>query len=577
MNMSAAPLPIQRNLLVAGCILLACAYLVLLFFRGFFDPDEGRYAEVPREMVASGHWGEMRLQGFRYYEKPPLAYWLVAPAIAALDARDWAARIPLFINIALSAGLFFLLIRRCWRETPGRLALPILLSLAGFVFGFCLLITDGFLTFWISLTCVTLFLAFQPDCPPGRQTSWLLLAAAAAVLGGLTKGAAAAVLPAAILLTWLAWERRLRALLNWKIPLAALVFLALLFPIMLAIEQHNPGFTRNFIIEEHLGRFLGTRKQQLHPEPCWYYLMILVPLLLPWTFFLFRAGRTMIVQRQAIADPLTRFFLAWAAVVLIFFSAATGKLMSYILPAIPPLGLLLGRWGIAAPPDGTRWDRRLWNLGAAGLVITALAIVLIWLVAYFQIVPALLPPVPGISAIALIPPLGALAILLAVRGFGRLPGLLFLCSATLLGAALLLSPLAGKDLNVLLHLNSSHVFKKLAASLAPEDRLVVMWDYRPALSFYTRRLPYLFQKKNELEFGIEREPSKSGYLDTPEDLRRLIQSAPGRVFAVTDPRDYESRFLPLKLNFVPTPLPRDRDTLIFELLPDVARVPPGKN
>ncbi len=577
MNMSSALPSTQRRLLFAALGLLMGSYLILLFFRGFFDPDEGRYAEIPREMVAAGHWGEMRLQGFRYYEKPPLAYWMVAPAIAVLGARDWAARVPLLLNLALSAGLFYLLVRRFWPGHPGRLALLIMLSLVGFAIGFSLLITDGFLTFWFSATCLALFLAFQPGRSPLSGTAWLLLAAAAAVLGVLTKGAVAALLPAAILVIWLGWERRLRDLLNWSVPLAGLAFLALLIPSMLAIEQHNPGFTRSFMVEEHLARFLGTREKQLHPEPFWFYAAVLLPLLLPWTLFLFRAGRNLIGRRPMNADPLTRFFLVWAAVVLVFFSAGAGKLMSYILPAIPPLGLLLGRWGIAAPADGTRWDRRWWRLGAAGLVLSALTVVLVWLAAYFQIAPGLLPPAPGRSALALLLPLGAWGVVLAVRGFSHPAGLLFFCAGVLCGAAWLLSPLAGRDLNVLLHLNSSQVFKQFAARLQPEDRVVVMWDYRPALSFYTRRLPYLYQNKNELEFGIDLERRRGGYLDVPEELRALVQTSPGRVFAVIEPQDYAEKFLPLQLNFLPLDQLRDRDTLIFELRPDLSRMPPGKD
>ena len=79
----------------AAVVAILIAYLLILFYRGFNDPDEGRYAEIPREMVASHNWPEMRMLGFRYYEKPPLAYWLVAPAIKIFGANDWAVRIPL--------------------------------------------------------------------------------------------------------------------------------------------------------------------------------------------------------------------------------------------------------------------------------------------------------------------------------------------------------------------------------------------------------------------------------------------------------------------------------------------------
>ncbi len=560
-----------RRLLIASLALLGAAYFTLLFFRGFFDPDEGRYAEVSREMAVSGHWGEMRMMGYRYYEKPPLTYWLIAPAIAACGARDWAARIPLLINILLTLALFQVIVRRAWPGAAGRTALLVLLSLAGFAVGFCLLITDGFLTFWFSLACVALFLAFQPDARPLPRLGLLLLAAAAAALGTLTKGAVALVLPAGIVLLWLLWERRTRSLLTFSLPLAGLFFVALLLPLMAAVERHNPGFVRHFIFNEHIARFTGTRESQLHPEPFWFYLAVLLPLLAPWVFFLPRAARNLAVRRGLSSDSLTRFFVVWSAVVLLFFSCATGKLMSYILPAIPPLGLLLGRWGVAEPADGTRRDRRLWALGMGGLLLTLIALPLIWLASYFQFGPEILARVTGVSVLALIPAAAAALFVLAARGFNRAHGALVLAASLLCTAALMLSPLAGKDFNVLLHLNSSHVFKALAGQLNPEDRLIVFWDYRPALPFYTERLPYFYQMKNELEYGIVIERGRGGYLHFPGDLRRAIQEAPGRVFAVIEPQDFEHRFLPLKLAFRPVEGLRDRDTMVFEILPDPPR------
>ena len=95
-------------------LMLLLTLLVMLFCRGLIESDEGRYAEIPREMAASGNWMEIRLLGFRYYEKPPLTYWLTAPAIVACGARDWAVRIPLALNLLGIAWLFYRLMRREW-------------------------------------------------------------------------------------------------------------------------------------------------------------------------------------------------------------------------------------------------------------------------------------------------------------------------------------------------------------------------------------------------------------------------------------------------------------------------------
>lgn len=574
MNINISQSQAPRYFLVASLVLLVLTYFIMLFYRGFFDPDEGRYAEIPREMVVTGHWGEIRMLGYAYYEKPPLTYWMVAPAIQALGAKDWVVRIPLFLNIILMAGLLHALVRRHWPGISGWSALLVLLSLVGFVMGFCLLLTDGFLVFWFSLTCILLFQAFRRETTSSHQYVFLLLAAIAAILGVLTKGAIAFVLPGGILFFWLLWERRLRDMLTPALPIAGLLFIVLLTPLMYWIEQHNPGFIRHFIFEEHIGRFMGTRASQLHDEPFWFYAAVLMPLLLPWTLFVVRAGRTIIVRRLWATDALTRFFAVWIVAVIVFFSIGTGKLMSYILPAIPPLGLLLGRWGLAEPPDGTRRDRQLWILGMAGPLLTALAIIMVWLISFFQVAPELVYPVAGISGVALIPLIVCFGITVWMRGFRHFYGILFFNSMILLTAALLLSPLAGKDFNVLLHINSSHVYKKLAGILNPEDHVVVFWDYRPALPFYTQRMTYPFQVKNELEYGIYMDRDRKCYLHYPDELRQLIQNAPGRVYGVVDPNDYVRRFLPLKLNFIPVDFPKDPDTVILELFPGKPKSPP---
>ncbi|MFH0878534.1 MAG: glycosyltransferase family 39 protein, partial [Lentisphaerota bacterium] len=104
----------ERLLWGVGLVIFIAALLVLLFYRGLNDPDEGRYSEIPREMITSGHGMEMRLLDFRYYEKPPLAYWLVAASFKLFGLHDWAARAPLLPVILGIAGLAFFMALRYW-------------------------------------------------------------------------------------------------------------------------------------------------------------------------------------------------------------------------------------------------------------------------------------------------------------------------------------------------------------------------------------------------------------------------------------------------------------------------------
>lgn len=559
---------LNRWLLPLAVTAIIAAYFIILFYRGFNDPDEGRYSEIPREMVATNNWLEMRMLGFRYYEKPPLAYWMVAPAIKIFGAHDWAVRVPLLFSGLLGLAILWALAVKKMGRQRGAAAVLVMASSIGFIAGNGLLLTDSFLLTFFSATCVFLYLAFD-EPPSERRHVYLMLSVVAAALGFFTKGAVAIVLPAAILFIWLLWERRLKVLFRPSILLAVLFGALLILPVLWLIEKHNPGFTTRFIFEEHIARFTGTRANQLHPESFLFFFMVLPLLLLPWTLFLLRAGRVIWQGRVFKNDSFSRFLIIWAAVVICFFSAGTGKLMSYILPAIPPLGLLVGRWGIGEPGRDD-WNNRLWKIGAAGLVVLAAVIVVVWIAAYFRFVPETIYPISGVSVVALIPVVAVVAFAFRRKWNFDFSGLILFNSGILLSCALLLSPLAGKDFNVLLHINSSYVYKSFARELKPEDKVVVFWSYRPALPFYTRHLYVPFQEQNELSYGMKMEPERPAHLENVDELDEFLRKSPGRVFAVVEPQDLKEKFSALNLNFRDTTLPRDPDTIIYELVKPAA-------
>ncbi len=557
---------LERRFIRAAAVFLAATCLVMFFGRGFIDPDEGRYAEVPREMVSAGNWGEMRMLGYRYYEKPPLAYWLVAPAIRILGAHDWAVRVPLLAAFLVTLGLALRLTRGHWPDAQRRQAVLTMIATIGVLAGAGMLMTDPFLAMWFFVTCAAIFNALQPGTAAGRRWALLMVAGIAAALGFLTKGAVAIVLPALIALLWLMWERRPAALFTPAVFAAAAACLAIVIPALIGIEQFNPGFIEQFIMEEHLARFRGTRAMQGREEVWYFFLYVLPALMAPWTLFLFRAARNIWKRNALKNDSLSRFLLVWAAIVIGFFSASTGKLMSYILPALPAVMLLAARWGVAEKLDERdAWDNRLWRVGCAGTILVSAAIPVLWAVSHFQMFPGKIYAASLESALSFLPLAFALAWVFATGGFRTFGGVLLANSGIVLAGALLLSPLAGKDFNVLIHINSSHVFKSLARTLGPDDAVVVFWDYRPALPFYLQRLYTPYQVKNELQYGMMLEPERRQDLQNPGELKDMIAGVRGRVFGVIAPHNYEKRFKPLQIPHLQTDLPTDPDTIIVEL------------
>ena len=276
---------------------------------------------------------------------------------------------------------FFIAVR-AWGRERGLAAAFTALTTFGLFFAMSMAIPDSYLALWFAATCVFLFNAFAPNARTSQLWTSLLGATFFMFLGTMTKGLVAMILPAAILFLWLIWERRLKSLWTLAIFVAAVLFLALIVPATWQLEKHNPGFTQYFYIREHLSRFIGNRLDQAHPEPGWFYFKTLPLLLVPWTLFLFRTVRIMAVKRVLSHDSVSRFLLVWAVVVIGFFSASSGKLMSYIMPALLPLGLLVGRWGVAQPLDGSRTDRWLWMIGFFPLPVLSIMLFVVWVLGW---------------------------------------------------------------------------------------------------------------------------------------------------------------------------------------------------
>jgi 4-amino-4-deoxy-L-arabinose transferase-like glycosyltransferase len=537
-NLSSLPSPASRGAGALILLLLLTAFLLFLFYRGLLDPDEGRYAEIPREMASSGKWMEMRLLGVRYYEKPPLAYWIMALPIQLFGAKDWAIRIPLLpAALALAfAGLSIAL--RAWGRERGFTAALTAITTFGLFFAMSMAIPDSYLALWFAAACVLLFNAFAPHAGASQRWTRLLGAAFFVFLGTMTKGVVAVVLPAAIVFLWLIWERRLKSLWTLATFAAALLFLALIVASTWQLEKYNPGFTQYFYISEHLSRFIGNRREQAHPEPPWFFFKTLPLLLAPWTLFLFRTIRTLTLKRALSYDSVSRFLLVWVVVVIGFFSASSGKLMSYIMPALLPLGLLVGRWGIAQPLDGSRADRWLWIIGFFPLPVLSVLLLVVWVTGWLGMSPETLA-VPNILSILPLLPAMIVAVIVVLRGFPTFNGVGMSVAMFYIGMASLLSPLAGKDMNAQLHRNSAIAFKELAAQLRPEDHLVMMYRYRPSVAFYTQRIPVLYDLINEMSYGMDAEPGRLKYAENREQLTGQIAAGTGRWFGVVEHEDMD--------------------------------------
>jgi len=348
----------EKRVLAGLLALFAVAYLAPLGARPLFQPDELRYAEIPREMLVGGDWIVPRLDGLRYFEKPVLGYWLTAASMAVLGENRLAARLPEALSAGLTVLALFLLVRRFGGGIrPAAAAAGVLLTSGMFYALGCFNVLDMPLTMFLSVALVLFYCAWEAG-DSRRKALFLALCGAALGCAFLTKGFLAFAVPASVVVPFMLWERRTGKLLRFAwVPALTAVMVALPWSVMIALRE--PDFWRQFFWQEHVRRFFSGHAQ--HAEPLWFFLPFLLAGALPWTLFAPAAatglknllgartthGKKLPNDRQflegeMLEQPLIRFAICWLLFPFLLFSLSSGKLGTYILPCFPPLALLIG-------------------------------------------------------------------------------------------------------------------------------------------------------------------------------------------------------------------------------------------
>jgi 4-amino-4-deoxy-L-arabinose transferase-like glycosyltransferase len=345
--------PRARSLALLAVLPALLLYPCLKF--RLLEPDEGRYAEIPREMLVRGDWVVPHLQGEAYLDKPPLLYWLVALSYRTFGVRDWAARLVPALAVHGTILLTYLFGRRMLGERAAARG-ALLLALTPGLMGMGRILTlDGLLTFWVTLGIFAgWFATLRRGVPSSAapRTGWWLLCALACGLGVLTKGPVAVllVLPSLVLHHWLftgAVGMRWRPLVVF-----AAVVLAVNLPWYVAVWVREPEFGVYFFVQHNLQRFLDPFD---HLEPVWYYAPVLLGGLLPGTLLVWAFTRWLLSGDPAAAagrSPALGFVLLAGGWCVLFFSLSGCKLPTYILPAFAPLALALGCYWARNPTAG---------------------------------------------------------------------------------------------------------------------------------------------------------------------------------------------------------------------------------
>jgi 4-amino-4-deoxy-L-arabinose transferase-like glycosyltransferase len=527
-----------RTLLLV-LLAFAAVWFSNLEYRKLVNPDEGRYAEIPREMVASGDWITPRLNGIKYFEKPALQYWATAAAYTLFGEHQWSARLWSALTGFLGVLMVFFTGRRLFGQQAGwNAALVLASSLLWVLIGHVNTLDMG-VSFFLSAAVCAFLLAQRDGADARARARWMLAAWAALALALLSKGLIGLVLPGAALVLYILVERDWRLAGRLRLIAGTALLPALSLPWFVAVSRANPEFFHFFFIHEHFERFLT--KQHGRYQPPWYFIPVLLAGMLPWTVSLLDTlARAWKRDPQKEFQP-QRFLLLWSAVVFAFFSVSDSKLVSYILPIFPALALLIGD--------------RLTRIGARALAWQTLPAALAGIV--------LLALLPGIERYAsrevpvemfrnyadwLIP--AGLLLSAGAAGCAWLAwrGRVNAAIALLAGAGLVFAQLALSGHESLSQANSAYyIVQKIKPELKPGMPFYSVDTYDQSLQFYLRRTTTMVSYKDELGFGIAQEPGR--FIPAVAQFEKTWD-ADSDALALMSPNTYDSlraRGLPMRL------------------------------
>lgn len=558
--------------------LCAPLFLLALGSAGLNDPDEGRNAEVAREMLASGDWVTPHINDARYLDKPPVFFWAAALSYRLFGVNERAARLPSALSAIGALLLVVWFARRHFGDGTARLAgLILALSPLYLVFG-RLVIFDMMLLLCTTTSLVALYESLEIE---GHALRGSIVMFAAAGVGTITKGPVALVVPLLVAVVWSLLRRKpaLLARLHWG--KGFLAYLVVVAPWLILVEVRNPGFFRYAVLGENIARM--TSNPYDTARPFHFYFKFILPGLFPWILlcttqgvrlFLRRvregsgarsAGAGSTIAAQVPVDAglhaearAARFVGVWLAVLYVFFSLIASKRPSYILPCSVPVAILAARliWRACAA-GASKIERDDLSVGAMIAAVACLLGAAVALVAG----PAMRLTALGETRHTSLQQLAGIfhltAAALAVSGLAifllrrTTRPFLFVAAAVLPFLSFL--PLARTASRQIEAARSSRPLSRfLMERLRPEDRVICFEEFRPGLNFYLQRPIYQVTRagrvftSNYVAQHLEEYRADPGFrLLTQDAMRQALAEGAGgasTTYILADKKEYGPLF-----------------------------------
>jgi len=514
--------------------ILLVLFLLVWFYaldaRTLVPSDEGRYAEMAREMAATGDWITPRLNAIKYFEKPPLQTWMNALTFKLFGLGEWQARLWSGLCGLLGIALVTYTGRRVFSPWVGTTAGLVLASSFWWAGLSHVNVLDMGLSGMMTLSLCGLILAQRDDAEDRERRNWMLACWAGMALAFLSKGPIGIVLPGAVLVLYTFITREWAIWRRLHLISGLLLFTLIAAPWFVLVALKNPEHPRFFFYHENIERFTSTVHHR--DGPLYYFIPILMVGVLPWLGVL--AQSVWAARRESGGKFRPKIMLLiWAAFIFFFFSISSSKLPHYILPIFPALALLIanylekakaGAWAIAAGVltlvaiAGLAFVPRLGKMGTEPFEIAAYQASQPWAMAACIVMLTVAASVfwwikqkrADLATLA--------TIALAIGGF--------------LGGQLLMlgsEPYGRYRSGVLL-------VPAIQAELTQSTLLFTIGTYEQSMPFYLRHTMITVGETNdELDFGLSQEPSlRVDTLDQFIDRWNNGQKA----LAITAPKTY---------------------------------------
>ncbi len=510
-----------------------------LFFklgeRALFDPDEGRYAEIAREMYESGDWITPRLNEVKHFDKPPFTYWLAATSYSIFGVNEFAARLPSALAGIGGIIVIYLLGRCLFNSTVGLLAALILLSSLEYFIIAHLIITDMLLCFFVLLS----YLFFCRGClQKNRKVVFYLFFYITLALGMITKGPVVLVFTLLPILFYIVLFEEWAILKEMKLLLGLLIFVAISAPWFIIVSIKNKGLSEYFINYQFIQRITTTVHQRR--APFYFYIYVLCGGFFPWIFFIPNAIVRYLARKTAKSSTgiLNRPYLLflWFLIPFVFLSIVKSKLPTYILPLYPPIALFIANL-FFENISSTKPYEKTFSISFFFLIAGLIAVIASSVFMY-KIYPKFAFLQTGANYLAII--LSAGVIISIFFYFRRNKALLFgIIAFTMLIAFLFSIWFVPKfQDNIPTRIKGKLFAEKIKPHLKPDDHVVCFGLFYPSLPFYLQTKVVIIGYGRYKELKMEEEYEGLIFKD-PAVLSRFLAARTG-IFCITSERIYET-------------------------------------